>query len=261
MSCYGWERGQITLPSAEVAGLKAVLRDYVNALHAEVRAEAVRVHKDVFKSTRSESLYQQRFAEWQRAAWASPSPSNGMRVTSSESRRTLVRTLVAEVLNPACRGGAINQPTVADVDRVVARATNRTATFPVISGRGHREASVSFNGRVVTWDVPENNHSVDNARESEAAGLFFAALGRVKWTRGTGGAIWGNNEYNEGEHGYGRGPDYMGDTFGPLGEAATVAKYRAQGFDLKTAKSLAKPAPARARGIHSTFGGSRVFYA
>ena len=244
MSCYEWEHAILTLPAAEVAGLKKALRDYVNTLHDEVRAEAVRIHKEVAKSTRSAILYKQRLDAHTQARYAR-SDDNGRsyRVpTTREARTDLVASMAREVLSTMLRGGynqpapTPHQPTVADVNKVIEKATNRTNTFGLIGRDGYREGNISFEGRTVTWAVPENNHAIETARESPVADVFFNALAAITWTRGTGGVFWSNNEYNEGEHGYGRGPDIMGGTYGPLGDQGQVDRYVSLGFTLKAAK-------------------------
>jgi hypothetical protein len=151
------------------------------------------------------------------------------------AREVLTRMLHAPYGPPA---PTPHQPTVADVSKVIAKATNRTVSFPLFGDDGYSEGSISFEGRAVTWDVPENNHAVERARSTEIAGLFFAALNKVAWTRGTGGAMWGNSEYNEGPHGHGRGADYLGDTYGPLGDEAKVGEYRRNGFSAKQAREM-----------------------
>jgi len=44
---------------------------------------------------------------------------------------------------------------------------------------------------------------------------FFRALGQVVWTRGTGGEIVGNDEYNRESKASGDGGNFTKQTFGP----------------------------------------------
>ncbi len=69
--------------------------------------------------------------------------------------------------------------------------------------------------------VSDNNHSVDQAREHALGRQFFKQLGAIKWTRATGGFIYGNNEYNEesGHDNPGGGANFRKESFGPIGEA------------------------------------------
>lgn len=57
--------------------------------------------------------------------------------------------------------------------------------------------------RTVTWSVGENNHACEHARSHPMGRKLFALLSKIKWTRGSGGKILGNDEYN-------RDADYEG---------------------------------------------------
>ena len=90
-------------------------------------------------------------------------------------------------------------------------ATNRTTTFrcgePLITfDRGKRS---------VRWEVPEGNHARDHGRNHPIAQALFKALDRVQWTRGTGGKIVGNDEYNRDSEYEGGGGNYVIDEYGP----------------------------------------------
>ena len=85
-------------------------------------------------------------------------------------------------------------------------ATNKTRHFDL------GEASISFSDdtkKTVIWDVPENNHAPERARDYSLARTFFYELGRIKWTRGSGGEITGNNEYNRDDYESGGGANYV----------------------------------------------------
>ena len=71
-------------------------------------------------------------------------------------------------------------------------ANNKTTHYRV------GEASLRFDNksRNVFWQVPENNHAVEYAHQNPIAIALFQALDSIKWTRGTGGKIYGNDEYN-----------------------------------------------------------------
>lgn len=67
----------------------------------------------------------------------------------------------------------------------------------------------------VFWDVGENNHAQERAREEPNARVLFKALGKIKWGRGSGGDIIGNDEYNRDDCTAGGGGNYVVESFGP----------------------------------------------
>ena len=69
------------------------------------------------------------------------------------------------------------------------------------------DCSVVFDNdsKTARWTVHENNHAVEHARASVLGTAFFAAMAKVTWTRGSGGQIVGNDEYNQDA-----GRDYAG---------------------------------------------------
>lgn len=217
MSCYEWETASITLPSTAVAPLKKVLRESNNALHEAVRAEAVRLHK----SAKTTNL--QKYAK----AVGVDLLNNG--VIAYGRQPSTVRAAAVAVLGRIVwkvqKGGAkLHVPTVADVNAVVPKMTTKDDTFRVINKYGSYEATITFNGRNVQWDVPENNHAVAAAHEADLAKVFFAHLDRIKWTRATGGYGVGNNEYHREDDYAGGGANYTTFHYGPLGEAQKAAE-------------------------------------
>ena len=92
--------------------------------------------------------------------------------------------------------------------------TARTTNF-----RAGDEAWIVFDREhhSVSWGTSDNNHAVGRARDTAAAAAFFRALDTVKWTRGTGGVLTGNDEYNQDSRDDGRGANYTTVGWGPIG--------------------------------------------
>jgi hypothetical protein len=107
-----------------------------------------------------------------------------------------------------------------DVENLIGKSTG--AKFTLTLG----ETRIEFDGRKVTWSVPENNHACEHAREHLLARTLFDLLARVQWTRGSGGTITGNNEYNQDSRDAGGGGNYVVQEFGPKMPRQRLSAYR-----------------------------------
>ena len=78
------------------------------------------------------------------------------------------------------------------------------------------DAGIGFNRKAhsVSWTVYENNHACESAHEIPEAKLLFRLLRNVNFTRGSGGVIVGNDEYNTDDVSVGGGGNYVKMTFG-----------------------------------------------
>ncbi len=79
--------------------------------------------------------------------------------------------------------------------------------------------------KTVTWSVSENNHACERAAESFFGKFFYKAMGKIEWTRDTGGVISGNDEYNREGDGPGDAANYIKHAYGPRGAAEKEAQY------------------------------------
>lgn len=198
MSCYESESGTIDLPTSAVAKVKQAIRDANNALHEQTYAEAREIactHGAVLRR----------------------------RIKAGESAWHAISEIVPQASEPVAEALLESEgraPKRADIRPL--RATSRTNRLPV-----GFDAEISFEGRTVSWSVSENNHAVERARRHPVAIAFFAALDQVSWTRGSGGVIVGNDEYNRDSDGPGGGSNYITAAYGPKGErVAGFHRYR-----------------------------------
>lgn len=194
MSCYNRERGVITLPTSAVATVKKAVRDANNAEH--------------------ERIYQLGRKLYEAVGGRKVGTRYGIDDFNTRCQQAGIDFAHDDDFNAlhdlCASGGKIRAPKRADV--YPRTATNKANSFDV----GY-EAGVTFSGRTVEWYVSENNHAVEHARSNPVAHAFFAALSRVKWTRGTGGVIEYDDEYHRDSW---SGPS-ISDRFGPLGERAS----------------------------------------
>ena len=107
------------------------------------------------------------------------------------------------------------------------------------------EVSIEFDkeNRTVLYDVPKNNHACDRARALPAVKALFTALRKgIKWTRGTGGTVWGDDEYAEDvrRENPDLGDDLTKEYFGPIGDEKLKEKQRIYQMYWRQSKRAAK---------------------
>jgi hypothetical protein len=75
--------------------------------------------------------------------------------------------------------------------------------------------------RTIRYDVGENNHAREHADATALGKAWHKAMADVRWTRGTGGVLLGNDEYQReaGEYSVGGGGSYVVEAYGYLGAA------------------------------------------
>jgi hypothetical protein len=219
MSCYEWERGTLILPSAEATRLKKAVRDATN-----------REHDRIYEASRS----------WWR--------KNGRRYVAAFKRDRWTEAHALERSIPdgcydAIDTGRTENRMPRHEDVFPPRATNKDTSF--WAGRYQGEGHITFAGRAVTWSVSENNHACESARGGAVAAAFFAALSRIKWTRGTGGVIVGNNEYNRDSESAGGGGNYIVAAYGPKGDEAQAREMGITVRRLRESRTVARVTPKR----------------
>lgn len=211
MSKYCWEEGTIKLPSKDWAKFRKTLLDAWNAKQMELLADAQRalvVLKAAGKGKRKgryeamqDALH--RHCGFTKESWGWRCPSDEAHDHFSDLDRLLFT----------------RDPKVPDGRRTKLQAPKKSALDlkPVSKDADiHLPwASVHFRNktREVTWSVGDNNHAVENAHDHWFAKRLFSALHRVEWTRGTGGQIVGNDEYNRECSYEGGGANYVTHEF------------------------------------------------
>lgn len=223
MSCYEWEAGEIHIPASQWARFRTeLLRKWNERQTAnwELAKDAHKAAKEAAKGKRGESRTKAireslaksaggRLDKWglfeaprKRSQWW-----GGVEEDSDASTRW-------EMLQSHCLDGwgksanlVKTQPKKKDFGL---KALTKSASL--YSGDAH----ISFNNEnsVVVWHVSENNHACERAHEWWFAKELFKALGRIKWTRNSGGQIVGNDEYNRDADYAGGGANYIKQNFG-----------------------------------------------
>lgn len=200
MSCYEWESGTLALPTSEVAAMRKALNVAHTNQMKSVKALLDRLWPELKKLP----------ADKRRRLDPYSPPLRHLNAAADDEAWWDLHSLFH------ASGG--RKPTAEHWKKSLAYpSTNRTSDWRC------GEASVSLEGRHLTWDVPENNHAVDHAHDSWLGRALFAQLDRVKWTRGSGGYFVGNNEYNADDCSPGGGGNYLTSTYGPAGEKTRKA--------------------------------------
>lgn len=211
MSRNEWERGTITIPAAEWAGFRKGLLTQWNAKQEELLADALRAHKAIEAAAKgkrgegrqtamTDALHS--FCGFRQTQWGWESRSE-----EQQQRHEALSRLVFKreswngpvTLQTPKRSALDLKPLTKDADFSLSDAHIRLVN----------------KDRTVTWSVGENNHACEHAREHWFAKVLFAALNRITWTRGSGGQIVGNDEYNRDSDYEGGGGNYVTAEYGP----------------------------------------------
>lgn len=218
MSCDNWERGTITIPSAAWAGFRSSLikawndnqtatlnlakRSFEAATVAgkgkrgKSRQDAMlaAIAKTCGGSINSYGDFDSRISGWG-SGYAERNEAN------VENWETVTRLL------------GYDRWSRSETFKLHAPKAKDLATFPTSKSCTIRlpDACVTFDNdkKAVTWHVSENNRAVEHANEHWFAKKLFAALGKITWTRGSGGQIVGNDEYNRDSDYAGGGANYV----------------------------------------------------
>jgi hypothetical protein len=209
MSRYEWERGTLKIPTKEWAGLKKVVREEHNRVAQAQFAYCEKLYAHYAARAKGNKNFDYRAECWQISGGHRPTLRT-MHEWEQDKAYLVYHVHLTEPKRPLKKDFAL--------------ATNKTTDFSL------GEASISFGDAThsVMWMVAENNHAIDRAREHPVAVVFFRALKGIVWTRGSGGTIVGNDEYNRDNAREGGGSNYVTDRYGPLGEDPLMKKLKAK---------------------------------
>lgn len=215
MTCYGWESGTIKLPTAEFTKVKKAVLDAAVTNDKALFDAAQRFWKMLPAAAKRNATTYRR---WVRAFVDGNTPGGWNHDPKLPTMQPAIQDNTqyghtADELDTllswtCCKSDKPRRALKTDM----AGHTNRTTTFQCGDG-----ATITFDrtASTVRWHVPENNHAVDRARDHPLAVVLFNTLDRVNWTRGSGGKISGNNEYNREPRDAGSGANYVVDEYGP----------------------------------------------
>lgn len=181
MSRYEWEEGTIKIPSESFAALRTA----VNKSYNRYQDAKFKLAMAAYKAAGEAGFRKRGFS---RANW----------VSNHQKYLTLAHLITKPGSNK------VYVPKRKDLKHV---PVSRSGTL--IFGDGIR---ISFNNKTCTvfYSVPENNHAVENANKHPVVVSLFQNLRMIQhWTRGSGGEICGNDEYNRENTQFDGGANYV----------------------------------------------------
>lgn len=217
MSTYEWEKGEFKF---SVIGMRKFVDDFYTAYNAarakdKLTLEAVR--QDMIDSSKG-----QRGKDWDKifTDTVRKTVSSGyygaksLKYEFSTLSEDRAQSILLVTVDPATKAVTRHAPrALRKSDLAPANVKNK----PVLH---FEDASIRIDPaeRSVIWNVQENNHACDHANEHPIGKIFWTAMGKVEWTRGTGGVLVGNDEYNRENDSAGGGGNYVKSRTGPIGE-------------------------------------------
>jgi hypothetical protein len=240
MSKYEWENGSIKIPSKHWAPFKKALREAFNKGQTETFLTAKAIHVHLRETTKGQRKNRIDFPGLIRDAIY-----NGFHL-SVEARKAhpdldaafsygKVAAVADDTLAFNIKRSLLNddRKLVMPKKKDFPKATNKTRSYA--AGYEARVLLSNDKLRTVQWSVPENNHASRDARGSLMGKVFFNELDRISsrngWTRGSGGEIVGNDEYNTESRCSGGGANYTVASFGPSENANKRRVNRYCGFN------------------------------
>jgi len=184
MSCYEWEAGEIKLPTK---------------IFAQFRKEFINGYNLIQESKLN------KLKQWREIALRD---GKGKRNYDFQDRMLCMASNYDEEDMVGLLFDGSNRKPKMPTKKMFNFANSRTFKFDL------GESCIGFKKPCVGWSVSENNHACESAHNKQEAKLLFRMLTRVVWTRGSGGVIVGNDEYNRDDYNEGGGANYTKMTFG-----------------------------------------------
>ncbi len=196
MSCYNWERGTITIPTKEWAKFRTALIKAWNTDQLSKLDRAKKAHADLTAAIKGK-----------RGKKRGEALAKAVEARFTRKRRGFMEEVDDDVRHLIVDGWGENmtlKPLPKKKDFKIL-PTSKSCALHL------DEATIILKNetRTVTWDVAENNRAVERAREEKIAKVLFRLLDKITWTRGSGGKIIGNDEYNRDADYDGGGANYV----------------------------------------------------
>lgn len=217
MSKYEWETGRIIIPAKEWRSFKQAVREAHDRQQALAHELAGIVYAEITRAGKGKRGFDYQTAAATELSHKLDSPTyrgnwQTLRTANRYQCLTTERESIISRLFPREEG---RRKPVKPKAKDYPKAGSKERVFRA----GEARIALDDSTRAFSWNVPENNRACERAHEYAIAAAAFSALDKIKWTRGTGGTITGNDEYNRESEAEGGGANYVVYRFGPLGEA------------------------------------------
>jgi len=224
MSKYEWERGTLKIPTKAWKPLRDGLAHAFNTQQVKLFELALRFHEALTNQKKLAKRGTFKLDEaWSAMMHRSPSPWPSA-LDGHQERELVDRALFG------VRTGARTKLLLPKKKDFPLAISTKTLHYQADDG----DISLDPAKHEVRWNVSENNHAVESARDSYMGRAFFKLLGQIEWTRGSGGTFVGNDENNRDSDCEDGGGNYVTERFA-----------------MKTAAEKAEEARSR----HRPFGG------
>lgn len=217
MSRYEWERGTIVIPTAQWAQFRRALIEFWNQEHERLFVLARAKHAEIVAHAKTMTPKERKAFDWSR--WLRERMRGRNWGSDGESQASWECDIVERLLGLVAVTKMVDGKWVAVPAKLHPPLRKHLPTLPI--GKGATldvdEARIVLDDdkHSVSWNVSENNHACDTARSLSISERLFALLGRITWTRGSGGKIVGNDEYNGDRDEEGAGGNYVTAEYGP----------------------------------------------
>ena len=209
MSKYEWERGSIIIPTAVWSSFRRTIIEKWNAEQERLFKLAVEWRAKVDAAAKGKRNFDR--VEWLRNAMNARCWGANGESAASEDCDAVLRLIGLSTKMVDGKWVTPSKTSAPKRKDLKILPVSRGATLPL----GEATIKLDDETRTVHWSVGENNHACETARSLPIARALFRELDKVEWTRGSGGKIVGNDEYNRDNDEEGGGSNYVTGDYGP----------------------------------------------
>lgn len=199
MSRKEWEAGKVFIPSHSWSKFKKALQKAQNDEREKTLREAEKIQAKLverFKGLKNIDPYE---------------INDFIYDSSTRDEENVPRLVILSLKGDSYHTKKITQ---AMLDKAFPKATNQTTEYGI---SGDYFLVINNSEKSVHWHAAENNHAVDDARDSWLGRTLFRELKAIDYGKSKkfGGFFVGNDEYNRDD---GDGTNYITARFGKKGE-------------------------------------------